>query len=93
MKKLFALVAVLAAFTAQANEKLVVGASPVPHAEILEFVKPQLAQEGVDLDIKVFSDFIQPNVQLAEKTSTPTTTSTDRFWMSSTRPGTPIWCR
>lgn len=67
MKKLFALVAVLAAFTAQANEKLVVGASPVPHAEILEFVKPQLAQEGVDLDIKVFSDFIQPNVQLAEK--------------------------
>ena len=40
MKKLFALVAVLAAFTAQANEKLVVGASPVPHAEILEFVKP-----------------------------------------------------
>lgn len=67
MKKLFALVAVLAAFTAQANEKLVVGASPVPHAEILEFVKPQLAQEGVDLDIKVFSDFIQPNAQLAEK--------------------------
>ena len=50
-----------------ANEKLTVGATPVPHAEILEFVKPVLAKEGVDLDIKVFSDFIQPNQQLAQK--------------------------
>ncbi|MGO1272873.1 MAG: MetQ/NlpA family ABC transporter substrate-binding protein, partial [Pseudomonas helleri] len=46
MKKLLALVAVMAAFSAQANEKLVVGATPVPHAEILEFVKPELAKEG-----------------------------------------------
>jgi len=67
MKKLVALAAVFAALTAHAGEKLVVGASPVPHAEILEFVKPELAKEGVDLDIKVFTDFIQPNVQLAEK--------------------------
>ena len=67
MKKLVALAAVFAALTAHAGEKLVVGASPVPHAEILEFVKPELAKQGVDLDIKVFSDFIQPNVQLAEK--------------------------
>lgn len=67
MKKLLALVAVMAAFSAQANEKLVVGATPVPHAEILEFVKPELAKEGVDLQIKVFNDFIQPNQQLALK--------------------------
>ena len=67
MKKLFALVVVVAAFSAQANEKLVVGATPVPHAEILEFVKPELAKEGVDLQIKVFNDFIQPNKQLSEK--------------------------
>lgn len=67
MKKLIALLTVAAAFNAQAGEKLTVGASPVPHAEILEFVKPELAKEGVDLDIKVFTDFIQPNVQLAEK--------------------------
>lgn len=67
MKKLVALAAVFAALTAHAAEQLVVGASPVPHAEILEFVKPELARQGVDLDIKVFSDFIQPNVQLAEK--------------------------
>ncbi len=67
MKKLLALVVVVAAFSAQANEKLVVGATPVPHAEILEFVKPELAKEGVDLQIKVFNDFIQPNKQLSEK--------------------------
>lgn len=67
MKKAIAILAAVAAFTAQAGEKLVVGATPVPHAEILEFVKPALAKEGVDLDIKVFTDFIQPNLQLAEK--------------------------
>ena len=67
MKKLVALAAVFAALSVHAGEKLVVGASPVPHAEILEFVKPELAKQGVDLDIKVFTDFIQPNVQLAEK--------------------------
>jgi len=48
-------------------EKLVVGATQVPHAEILEVVKPVLAKEGVDLDIKVFSDYVQPNLQLADK--------------------------
>ncbi len=67
MKKAIAILAAVAAFTVQANEKLIVGATPVPHAEILEFVKPALAKQGVDLDIKVFSDFIQPNLQLAEK--------------------------
>ncbi|VFS82621.1 Methionine-binding lipoprotein metQ precursor [Kluyvera cryocrescens] len=57
----------LFSLSATANETLVVGATPVPHAEILEFVKPELAKEGVDLKIKVFNDFIQPNQQLAEK--------------------------
>lgn len=67
MKKAIAILAAVVAFSAQAGEKLVVGATPVPHAEILEFVKPELAKEGVDLDIKVFTDFIQPNLQLAQK--------------------------
>src|SRR5690606_2473058 len=48
-------------------EKLTVGATQVPHAEILEVVKPVLAKEGVELDIKVFSDYVQPNLQLADK--------------------------
>ena len=49
---------------AQSAEKLVVGATAVPHAEILEFVKPIVAKEGLDLDIRVFTDYIQPNAQL-----------------------------
>ncbi|MNO56962.1 Membrane lipoprotein TpN32 precursor [compost metagenome] len=67
MKKALAILAAVVAFSAHAGEKLVVGATPVPHAEILEFVKPEMARQGVDLDIKVFTDFIQPNLQLAEK--------------------------
>ena len=66
MKKLIVAVAALAAFSAQA-ESLSVAATAVPHAEILEFVKPALAKEGVELNIKVFTDYVQPNVQVAEK--------------------------
>lgn len=46
---------------------LLVGATAVPHAEILEQVKPILAAEGVPIEIKIFNDYVQPNVQLAEK--------------------------
>ena len=67
MKKLLAVFAAVAALSANADETLTVAASAVPHAEILEFVKPTLAKEGVDLKIKVFTDYVQPNVQVAEK--------------------------
>jgi len=67
MKRLLVALAAVAAFSAQANETLSIAATAVPHAEILEFVKPTLAQQGVDLKIKVFTDYIQPNVQVAEK--------------------------
>jgi len=67
MKKLFAALAAFAAFSVQAAETLTVAATAVPHAELLEFVKPQLAKGGVDLEIKVFTDYVQPNVQVAEK--------------------------
>ena len=67
MKKLLAAFAAVAAFSAQAAETLSVAATAVPHAELLEFVKPQLAKDGVNLDIKVFTDYVQPNVQVAEK--------------------------
>ncbi len=70
MKKVLLFTALAAALTAsfaQANEKLVVAATPIPHAEILELVKPTLAKEGVDLQIKVFTDYVQPNTQVAEK--------------------------
>lgn len=67
MKKLLALMLLACTVTAQAADKLVVGASPTPHAEVLEQIRPLLLKEGVELEIKVFTDYIQPNVQLAEK--------------------------
>lgn len=44
-----------------------VGASPVPHAKILQFIDKELAPAaGIDLEITEFTDYIQPNVQLNE---------------------------
>ncbi len=45
---------------------LIVAATAIPHAEILEHIKPVLAKEGIDLKILVLNDFVQPNVQVAE---------------------------
>jgi D-methionine transport system substrate-binding protein len=67
MKKLLAVLAAVTALSAQADETLTVAATAVPHAEILEFVKPTLAKEGVDLQVKVFNDYVQPNVQVEQK--------------------------
>ncbi|CAM5181450.1 MetQ/NlpA family ABC transporter substrate-binding protein [Oligella ureolytica] len=52
-----------------AKQQLSVAATPVPAAEILEFMVEQLAEQGVDLKVHVFTDFIQPNQQVAEKQS------------------------
>ena len=40
---------------------LKVGATPAPHAEILEVVKPILAEQNIDLEITVFNDYVTPN--------------------------------
>ena len=42
--------------------KIRIGATPVPHAEILEIVKPILAAQGYDLEIIVYTDYVQPNL-------------------------------
>lgn len=52
---------------AQATETLKVGATPVPHADILNVVQPMLAKQGVDLKIVEFSDYVQPNLALSDK--------------------------
>ncbi|MFI6181500.1 MetQ/NlpA family ABC transporter substrate-binding protein [Nonomuraea sp. NPDC051191] len=50
-----------------ADTVLKVGASPVPHGEILKFVKDNLAPAaGLKLEIVEFTDYVQPNVQLDE---------------------------
>ena len=49
------------------NQKLIIGVSPVPHQELVELVKDDLKAEGVDLEIVVFNDYVQPNLQLKDK--------------------------
>ena len=61
----------VAAFETAAEPKeivgtVVVGASAVPHAEVLEFVKDDLAAEGYELDIKIFDDYVLPNTALQD---------------------------
>lgn len=58
--------AALFGMSAAQAEKLSVAATPVPHAELLEFVKPALSAQGVDLGIKVFTDYVQPNLQVSD---------------------------
>ncbi|MFD1737692.1 methionine ABC transporter substrate-binding lipoprotein MetQ [Bacillus salitolerans] len=72
MKKILTFVSLVAVlFTLAAcggNEgKLVVGASNVPHAEILEQAKPILAEKGIELEIIPFQDYILPNKALADE--------------------------
>lgn len=44
--------------------RLSIAATAVPHAEILEQVKPILAKQGLTLDVRVFNDYVQPNLQV-----------------------------
>lgn len=44
------------------NKKINIAASATPHSEILEQAKPILEKEGYELEIKVFNDFVQPNM-------------------------------
>ena len=46
---------------------LKIGATPVPHAELLEQVKPDLKAQGVNLEIIEFNDYVQPNIALNDK--------------------------
>jgi D-methionine transport system substrate-binding protein len=46
---------------------LKVAATSVPHAEILELIKPQLEAQGIELDILIIDDFNTPNRALADR--------------------------
>lgn len=48
-------------------KKIVVGATPSPHAEILNSVKEDMREKGYDLVVKEFVEYIQPNVALANE--------------------------
>lgn len=47
-------------------QKIIIGASPTPHAEILALVKELLTEQGYALEIKEFTDYVQPNVALQD---------------------------
>ena len=48
------------------GDKIVIGASNVPHAEILEKAEPLLEEEGIELEIVTYTDYVVPNKALAE---------------------------
>lgn len=75
MKKIIALILTLAAVfslaacgSSSAKTEITVGATAVPHAEILEQVKDALAKEGYTLNIVIYDDYVLPNQALAEGT-------------------------
>ncbi len=48
-------------YAALSGKTITVAASPAPHAEILKIAKDILAQKNITLDIKEFTDYVQPN--------------------------------
>ena len=51
---------------ASSSVVLKIAASPTPHAEILEQVKPILAEQGIDLQIHEYTDYVVPNTAVEE---------------------------
>ena len=47
--------------------ELKIGVSPVPHADIINFVAPTLEKEGVKVKVIALNDYVQPNLALSEK--------------------------
>lgn len=74
MKKVLICLGLLLAFATQAvaadGKTIVVGVTPFPHKDIMLIAKPLLEKEGYKLDIKEFTDYVQPNVSLADKNLT-----------------------
>ena len=57
-------------FAADHAKTIVIGVTPFPHKDIMLVAKPLLEKEGYSLEIKEFTDYVQPNVNLAEKNLT-----------------------
>ncbi|WP_186423056.1 MetQ/NlpA family ABC transporter substrate-binding protein [Lacrimispora celerecrescens] len=53
-----------AAETTGQLEKIIVGATPAPHAEILNAAKDILKEKGYELVVKEYTDYVQPNMAL-----------------------------
>lgn len=72
MKKIILILSLIAIFIGCGKKEVVennilkVGATPVPHAELLNLVKDDLKKEGIDLQIIEFTDYVTPNITLNE---------------------------
>jgi len=49
------------------DHQLVIGVTAGPHEQIMEKVKEVAKKDGLDIEIKVFEDYVMPNIALAEK--------------------------
>ena len=58
--------ATTAASSDSSDNVITVGASPSPHAEILDAIKDELASEGYELKVVEYNDYVQPNVALSD---------------------------
>ncbi len=50
-----------------ADQTITIGASPVPHAEILKQAVPILKKQGIDLKITEINDYVTPNLLVEQK--------------------------
>lgn len=76
MKKIILLVAVFAVALSlvacsasnegEASKVVKIGATPVPHSQLLELVKDDLAAEGIEIEIVEFTDYVKPNLALSD---------------------------
>ena len=64
------------------KQVLKIGATAVPHAEILEQVKPILAKDNIDLQITEFTDYNTPNLALGDKETMLTSSNMYLTWMN-----------
>ena len=52
--------------TSDGDKVIKIGATATPHGEILEFVKDKLAEEGYELQITIYDDYVLPNKAVAD---------------------------
>ncbi len=64
---LLAVLAITASACSKKEDKLVIGVSPAPHADIVAQVVEELKEQGITLEIREFSDYVTPNISLSDK--------------------------
>ncbi|HPI16668.1 MAG TPA: MetQ/NlpA family ABC transporter substrate-binding protein, partial [Mesotoga sp.] len=67
MKKVLLVLVIVMAIIVCGATKVKIGVTPIPFVDILEFIRPQLEEAGIELEIVVFSDYVLPNLALSSK--------------------------